>query len=175
MKGLWVECFLLLFFSFASAFLSCTQVHFHFCSTVSLAPFLLLFKPLILIFENLGEWIVSFALSCTHNYKCLFFFSLHDVLAASSWGDLLSFGLAPVTTVLKCRGEGPYGVGRPQQASGYVCKWFNLHVHAPKCMHILTSYSLLSWEVSSRSLKLGMCVCVCVSVINPLSKDSLSC
>ncbi len=46
------------------------------------------------------------------------FLSLYGVLAASSGGALLSLGAAPVTTVLKCRGEGPYGVGRPQQATG---------------------------------------------------------
>ena len=54
---------------------------------------------------------------------------LHGELPASSGGALLSLGAAPVTTVLKCRGEGPYGVGRPQQATGHVCKRFNLHVH----------------------------------------------
>lgn len=41
---------------------------------------------------------------------------LHGELAASFGGAPLSFGPAPVTTVLKCGEEGLDGVGRPQQA-----------------------------------------------------------
>lgn len=125
--------------------------------------------------KNLGERMdlesLSFCLS--HNYKRLFSLSvslslpLHGELPASSGGALLSLGAAPVTTVLKCRGEGLYGVGRPQQATGHVCKRFNLHVHTHKHTHVLASYSLLDWggvslEVSWRSLKPCACVCVCV-------------
>lgn len=103
--------------------------------------------------------------------------SLSAVLAASSGGAPLSLGPAPVT-VLKCRREGPYGVGRPQQATGYVCKCFNLHAHIHKHTHILTSYSLLNWGGcigGAGEVIEAVCVGVCLCAINPLSKDSLSC
>lgn len=54
-------------------------------------------------------------------------------LAANSGEVLLSGGPAPVTSVLKHWGEGLYGVGRPQQATGHVWKHFSVCVRACVC------------------------------------------
>lgn len=111
---------------------------------------------------------------------------LSGVLAASSGEALLFLGPAPVTTVLKCRVERPYGVGRPQQASGYVCKCFSLHTNTHKHTHTHKSFFVkLGRDVLEVTVAVCVCVYACVRacecvlrvvyVINPLSKDSLSC